>query len=235
MEPNQGQENPSEREFLDAEFLSALHNVAIPPGLQPRLIHRIRQEAVEPGTIHSTRSHPAIDASAIVSTPIRQSMRKTASRRWLLGGSLASVATIALVAIGSYWFGRPLRVVRLAVHCVAELEVSDAAQEWTSPAPLTSNVLQSLNLPAAQILGEREVAVGKLGIPSKLWKLSDQNRDVYIFVFAPTTLGLDEFSDHWQVIQESGRWSLAAKRSGNEITVIATKGDVRRYFKPNFA
>lgn len=230
---------PADSQF-DEKLRMALQSIPVPSDLQSKLVAAVRSEASNNSDSSQeleAQTHYGQDQDLDLTVPSSTAKSPIINRRRLVRYTLAAAATICLATFSLQFLQKSFPSEQLADFTVDELERLDSdTRQWTPtpalPETLLAFVIQNLDTADLGVVGEKEVAQSKFGKQGKAWKLSDRRGDLFVFVFdkAPS---VDKLSQQLRVIQFSGRWSLAAKQSGDQIVLVASKGDIRRYFKPN--
>lgn len=236
--PNPIDQVPYEYDPFDQKMRAALNAAPVPAELQARLLTRIKQEA--------SWEHSQVDLVAATGTDPQANSNiveahaddPKPSARWKIAGALVVAASLAFIAISMNWLGDSLSSEQLAVHCVSELDSLDSKDSWSKdiamPDVLLQFAVQNLNLSQLRVTGVNPASTGEFGEVCDVWKLSDRRNEIYMLVFRPS-VSVSDLSGQLQVIQNSGRWSLAAKQAVGQTIVVAARGDIRRYFRTIFA
>lgn len=239
-----------DEEWLDACVQKAMRAIPVPSELESKLTASLKDASLQScvdrvcdeGDIDASPSWPEEPdvAPDLVSPSTKNDLQVTdrgwrwVSRRtqWLTSGLLTASCVLIAVAIG--WTQTASDPSDLANHAIFEVEQTE---QWhsTQELPPTTLAFIAQNLQSSQVVGLEEATIdaATFGQRCTVWKLTGAESDVYVCAIdAPTRV--HQLSEQLQVIRDSGNWSVAAKYShNNQIFLVITRGDVRRYFRPN--
>lgn len=226
-----------EASTLDMSIAAAMNSIPVPSGLEERLKNSLQSH------LHTTESVQGVEVDATLdetndlvelqSIETKQDQTRQTRRR-VFGFGIGATVVAACLAFAMLGMQRSLSTDDLATHAIGQLEDSN---QWSStsflPPTLHAFIYQNLQDTHQRPITEFTGDAAQFGDVCKIWKLSGAGDDLFVIAITNSTQ-IQNLSSRLQVICDSGPWSIAAMQSNdNQIFLVATRSDVRSYFRPN--
>ncbi|RMF36830.1 MAG: hypothetical protein D6753_18755 [Planctomycetota bacterium] len=246
------------REPWERELERCLHGIPVPPGIQDRLVERLRAAQVATSLDSSdvtlaanaaggpAAPQPAIGGrvedtadlavqTAVASTAANSS--RSTSENWsrrATVGLVAAIAAAVLLALGGWvvWH-RPATPVQLATYAIQNIESEAVLQgQWrVDRGGGPQETLRQLDTPLV-LIGYQPLPPGRLGWQAYLWKYSTERGDIVYVVEiqgVPPVPGAGERLKPVSLPNQS--WSVAVAVVEDRALVVCSLMDLRRWIQ----